>query len=65
MAARTVLAIVLVMILAAGSAAGAQASGRTPFPLASLDPLTGADEVLMTGASRVPNVPDALGDLPA
>lgn len=53
------------LALTVGSAAGARAEGRAPFPLASLDPLTGADEVLVPGTSRVPDVPDALGDLPA
>ena len=65
MTAQTVLAVVLVLAIAVGSAAGARVEGRAPFPLASLDPLTGADEVLVPGTSRVPDVPDALGDLPA
>jgi hypothetical protein len=63
--ARTILIVSLMLALAVGPAVGARGEGRAPFPLASLDPLTGADEVLTPGPSRVPDVPDALGDLPA
>jgi len=68
--ARTAFAIALMLTLVVCPAGGvnasiSQAEGNAPFPLASLDPLTGADEVLAPGTSRVFDVPDALGDLPA
>jgi hypothetical protein len=63
--ARILIAAALVVTLAAGSTSGVRAEGRAPFPLASLDPLTDADEALIPYASHIPAVPDALGDLPA
>ncbi len=65
MTARTVLAAVLTVALAAASAAGLQAEGQTPFPLVSLDPVLDAGEKLLQGTARTQDPADALAGLPA